>query len=194
MIRNTYTPSYWYPILAWERVGVGALIMDHRIKDYPNLYQKRNVDVLNPNLHATIGWDTTSKSRKIMIDEIESWGFELRHQPWRMCDRQLYQEATTFVWVKRGGSGRFEAQKGTDKEGNPHHDDLIMALGGALSIDKLIPESEPQEEPPEKVPEIKDEYFRRAISYRNPVTDGDTWAKAISNDPWANAVIPDYHD
>lgn len=192
MVRNTYGMSYWHPLLAWERIGVGALIMDPRIKEYPNLYHKRSVDVLNPNLQATIGWDTTGKSRKIMVDELENWGLDLVNSPWRMKDSQLIKECATFVWVKRGNGGRYEAQHGQDMEGNPHHDDMVMALGGALVIDQLIPAPEQQEKPPEHVPEIKDEYFKRAISHRSVPTNGDAWLEGYNKDPWATAKIPTY--
>lgn len=192
MIRNTYGNAYWHPLLAWERTGVGALIMDPRIKEYPNLFHKRSVDVLNPNLHATIGWDTTAKSRKIMIDELEAWGFELEKNPWRMKDERLWTECSTFVWVVRGQRGRYEALQGTDMEGERHHDDMVMALGGALVIDKLIPEPEVQEKPPDNVPDIKDEYFRRAIMRTSNPSSGDEWVKEYNDDPWAKAKIPNY--
>lgn len=191
--KTTFENRYWHPLLAWERIGVGALIMDSRIKVYPNLYQKRNVDVLDPNLHATIGWDTTTKSRKIMIDELEAWGLDLINSPWRMKDNRLWEECRTFVWVPRGRGGRYEAQRGTDLEGNPHHDDLIMALGGALVIDKLIPEPELQEKPPPELPTIQDEYFRRMISTVSNYNGGsDNWVDGYNKDPWASSKIPNY--
>ena len=193
MIQSTYGLSHWHPLLAWERIGVGALIMDPRIKEYPNLYKKRSVDVLNPNLQSTIGWDTTGKSRKIMIDELENWALELINAPWRLKDSQLWQECSTFVWVERGRSGRYEAQTGTDITGEPHRDDMVMALAGALVIDQLIPDPELQEKPPEVVPEIKDAYFRRAINYRSNPTGDDAWVESYNgSDPWAKSKIPKY--
>lgn len=190
--RNTYQVTYWWPLLSWERVGVGALIMDNRIKGYPNLYRKRNLDVLDPSLQQTVGWDTTGKSRKNMIDELEAWGYELRNHPGRMRDREVYKEAAHFVWVPRGRSGRYEAQSGTDENGDPFHDDIMMALGGALVIDKVIPAPTVQPDVPKEAPKIQDEYFLRAISYRSNHTGGDSWIENFNNDPWANAKLPSY--
>lgn len=190
--RNMYTPTYWYPLLAWERVGVGALILDPRLKEYPNLYRKRNVDVLDASIQRTVGWDTTGKSRKDMIEALQNWGLELRTHPWRMKDKEIWKEAAHFVWVARGKSGRYEAQQGVDENGESFHDDLMMALAGALVIDQLIPEPEVQEKPPKDVKEIRDEYFLKAISYRSNHTGGDKWLKTNRKDPWDSVKIPVY--
>lgn len=182
MIRQYHAPVYFHPLLAWERVGVGALIMDQRIKEYPNLYQKRSLDVLNPNVQATIGWDTTSKSRKVIVDELESWGLELREYPDRMVDRELLNECRTFVWIQKGRSGRYEHASG-------HYDDLVMALGGCLVIDKLIPPPRLQEKPPEHIQTIQDPFFRRAIERSTGFNNGDSWT-SNKQDTWSQTKIP----
>jgi len=190
MTRQSFEQRYWYPLLSWEKTGVGALIMDPRIKNYPNLYHKRNMDVLNPNIQQSVGWDTTSKSRKVMCDELQEWGLDLRHKPWRLKDKTLYKECSTFVWISRGNNGRYEAQKGTDIKGDPHRDDLVMSLGGSLAIHKLIPHPEIQEKPPEVVPTIHDNHFKKVVSYRSNPDDGDPWIKGFNEDEWNNAALP----
>jgi hypothetical protein len=144
-LTTTYTIKYGYtgaiaddgseikkefkPMLAYEQNGVGSLHLDDRIDKYPNLYHKRSLGVKNPNVRTSIGWDTTPKTRKIMMDNLEEWGMELTEHPKRMVDKELWAECRTFSWNDR--KKRFEAETG-------HHDDLCMALAGALTVDKLI--------------------------------------------------------
>ena len=127
-----------YPMLAWEKTGgAGSFILDDRIKVYPNLYFGRNTEIIDPNIRAAAGWDTTSRTRADIINALQEFGLELFEKPYLVVDETLFDEMRTFVWVAKGRGGRYEAKKGK-------FDDVVIALGASLVIDKLLPSPVPQ--------------------------------------------------
>lgn len=119
-----------YPLFAYERNNVGGLHLDDRVMNYPNLYHKRSSDQPdNESIRASVGWHTNSSTRPDMMDALEDWALELRDNPERFYDTELHEECKTFVW--NGSAEKWEAESGA-------HDDLVMALAGALTIDQIV--------------------------------------------------------
>jgi hypothetical protein len=157
---------FYYALLNWERRGVGALSLSEDVVRYPALYYSRNIEVPNANLRAAMGWDTNSKTRKDMINELETWGLTLFEAPYTVVDSDLHDEMKFFVWVPRGvqGSGRFEAAPG-------HHDDIVMAWAGCLMTDKVIGPVV-QQQKPEIINVTWEPDFQR---YKKRQTKRDRW-------------------
>jgi len=121
--------SQW-PLLAYERNSGGALHLDERIMQYPNLYHKRSTDTPEKeSIRASVGHHTNRSTRPDMMDELEAWALELSDHPERMTDEAIWNEARTFSWDDR--AGRWDHETGC-------HDDTLMALAGALYIDKIV--------------------------------------------------------
>lgn len=120
------------PLLAYERDSVGGLHLDSRIKEYGNLYHQRKTDVQEePHVRSSVGWSTNRSTRPDMIDALETWALELIQYPHRLTDKNLWNEARTFVFNdEKGKSGKWEADTGC-------HDDVIMATAGALTVDQV---------------------------------------------------------
>lgn len=122
-----------YPLLVYERNNVGGLHLDDRIMEYPNLYHKRSTDTpQEDSIRASVGWHTNKSTRPDMTDSLEEWALELRDHPDRFYDEDLFSECKTFSWKESSnGKGRWEAESGC-------HDDLVMAMAGALTVDQII--------------------------------------------------------
>jgi hypothetical protein len=174
-------PRYYWPLLNWERRGVGALALDERIPKYPAVYQSRNPEIPDANLRAAMGWDTNAKTRKDMIVELDEWGLSLFENPTTVVDAGLHFEMTKFIFSPKGheGNGKYEAAKG-------FHDDLVMAWAGCLITDKLIGKIHQQkdQEDDKNKTTMEDAI---AIHRKKYARQADKWS---DDDRWKNAKIP----
>jgi len=122
-LRGHYTPvelarrvsqmgkEYNDALVAVERNNHGAAVLVCLEQDYRNLYIERGQS----------GWLTTSASRPRMIERFAS---ELRQTPEKFESRRLLEECKAFV---RKEDGSCAAASGA-------HDDLVMAMGVAVSV------------------------------------------------------------
>lgn len=156
--------TWAYPMMVWETNGVGAhfprIDIDHpkydSLQDWPNVYFRKNEEAKGASPRKTWGWRTTggqSGTRRKMIEELQTWARELRHYPERMVSPHIYEEAKNFI--KRESRGRMKYMAA-----NGHHDDLQMALGGAMVLDRGMHEPIPYEK--EKEEPGQDKYNKRA--------------------------------
>lgn len=161
---------YFHPLLSWEKTGVGGLILDERMKKYPNLYHSRNIEIPDANTRASVGWDTSARSRKHMIDALEAFGLDLYDRPYRVVDLQILEEMRSFVWTKKGQKGRFEAAPNS-------FDDSVMSLGGCLLIDSILPKPEPQDKiQPEPLPTHWDRHLQKVRKTKDSWQDDGAWS------------------
>ena len=82
---------------------------------YPNLYMREKLDGITKKTVLDYGFETTPKSKPIIINELVSW---FRDNPTLEVDRETLKEMSVFV---KKDHGRMEAIDG-------FHDDLVMAL------------------------------------------------------------------
>lgn len=133
-----------YPLMAWETNGVGQhfprVNIDHpdydSLKEYPNIYFRKNLDASGASPRKTWGWYTTggqSGNRHKMIEELKIWARELAYYPERMVSEYIYEEAKHFIKQEHRGKQKYMAASG-------HHDDLQMALGMAMVLDNVTRE------------------------------------------------------
>ena len=133
---RVYDPSqdgYNNPVVNWERNAGGALHLIDDFMKYPNLFMARNyksADNQQLKKHE-YGWFTHGKSRVDMMNELEDWGYTLLSMLSRVPDEAVLKEMKTLVWNEK--RRRFEHMSGT-------HDDIMLALSGALMTHKLLPD------------------------------------------------------
>jgi hypothetical protein len=122
---------YW-PLLAYEVDAVGGLHLDDRIKEYENLYHRRRTDTQEDSKpRKAVGWSTNRSTRPDMIDSLEDWALSLLEHPERLPDKNLWNEARTFIFDPSDGKdGKWKADSGC-------HDDVVMATAGALTVDSV---------------------------------------------------------
>ncbi|NCC19217.1 MAG: hypothetical protein EOM29_09790 [Bacteroidia bacterium] len=89
---------------------------------YPRLYLRDRFDNLTSKYTKALGWETTSKTRPVMIDNLVRW---VRESTELFLDSRLLREMLTFI--KNPTSGKKEAQEGK-------HDDLVIAAAVAYQI------------------------------------------------------------
>lgn len=88
---------------------------------YPNLYRREKVDKITKETLNVHGFETTKKTRPIIISGLVAW---MREEPDSECDLQTLKEMTTFVKKADGSQEALDGQ----------HDDLVMALAIAHFI------------------------------------------------------------
>lgn len=115
-----------YPVLAWEKNGVGALDRDPKFRKYPKLYMRINADSKKAAERKQLGWWTGSNTRPNMIAALRTWGHELIYNPERVPDEEFFKEMKAFV---KNRNQKYEAASG-------FHDDAVMSLGIALAVEQ----------------------------------------------------------
>lgn len=156
--------TWAHPMMVWETNGVGAhfprIDINHpkydSLQDWPNVYFRRNEEAKGASPRKTWGWRTTggqSGTRRKMIEELRTWARELRHYPERMVSPYIYEEAKHFIKKESRGRMKYMAASG-------HHDDLQMALGGAMVLDRSL--HEPISYEKQKAQSQQDQYNERA--------------------------------
>ena len=92
-----------------------------RVYKYPNLYYRERVDGLSDTVERVCGFETTSKTRPIILEELVRL---MREHPEYEVDPDTLREMLTFV---KKPNGKKEAVDGM-------HDDLVMALAIAHHV------------------------------------------------------------
>tara|TARA_R100001244_G_scaffold87887_1_gene67114 strand:- start:922 stop:1890 length:969 start_codon:yes stop_codon:yes gene_type:complete len=99
----------------------------NEIKDeYANLYRRERRDKITNELTKHIGWNTSSKSKDELIDEIKR---NLRNRDVPAIPEPLRKELSTFI---RKENGTLEAETGC-------YDDRVMSLGITLMMVRYNP-------------------------------------------------------
>ena len=93
----------------------------HNKYRYPRLYFRERIDGLTDKREQTVGFETTAKTRPIIISRLVEI---MRDSPFLESDMQTLKEMSVFV---KKSNGRQEAESG-------EHDDLVMALAIAHFI------------------------------------------------------------
>jgi hypothetical protein len=111
-------------VLAVERNNHGHAVINVLANQlcYPALYQHRDYDEKGA-LRAKPGWDTNTKSKPIMIDEMSK---SISEGSVGVMSEELVKECMSYVYNDRGGMG---AEPGC-------YDDRVMALAIALQARK----------------------------------------------------------
>lgn len=114
-------------IIAVERNGPGTAVLTQlkNAMGYPRLWRPKNPIGVQARYEQTLGWNTTSATRPLMLSALQA---VLRDEPHRLKSDLLRDELKTFVYRDRGGrEPRPEADEGC-------HDDLVMAMAGAQAV------------------------------------------------------------
>lgn len=114
-------------IIAVERNGPGTAVLTQlkNAMGYPRLWRPKNPIGVYEKYEQTLGWNTTSATRPLMLSALQAM---IRDEPHRIKSEALRDEIRTFVYRDRGGKEpRPEADEGC-------HDDLVMAMAGAQAV------------------------------------------------------------
>lgn len=88
-------------------------------REYYNLFYSKGYDKINNEITRKVGWQTTLKTKPLMIDKLAEF---IRERLFYIKDIDVINEMYTYVIDERG---RTNAQSGK-------HDDCVMATGIAL--------------------------------------------------------------
>ncbi len=123
---------YNYALLNIEMNSCGESILNfiHRQKHYPNLYRQWRYDELQRKKVKKIGWRTTTTSKRLSLDALESF---LREREIKPHSRRLFEEMKTFV-IKQTEWGNY-----TYGASGKNKDDRIMAHSIAAIILQDMP-------------------------------------------------------
>jgi hypothetical protein len=112
-------------------LSVTTKIQDH---GYPNLFYTtrflKEKGQNKPKIEKVPGWYTTSKTRPIIIDELED---DIRNENIEVYDRFFVQEAYTFIYDERnrpiamGKGNRADSEEDLLDDENTYTDDSILA-------------------------------------------------------------------
>lgn len=114
---------------------------------YPKLYTRRIEDRRSKKWTDKLGWDTTTKTRYVMLDTLER---VIRERELKLVGERTLAELVTFVRPKRtmaGRDGKPEAQPGTN-------DDLVVTLAMAVTIAAQLPREVRRVKQEEYVPQF----------------------------------------
>lgn len=117
----TYKIACWYNkgLLIIEKASAGHTVVDkiHHDFHYVNMFKYKTYDQKKGKSQRKVGWETNSKSKPIMISDMQEW-FETGNC--LVNSKQLLQEMKFFELV----DGSMKAVSG--------HDDTVMAFAMAL--------------------------------------------------------------
>lgn len=124
-----------------EITGGWGLAIDQVLKRYryPRLYTRRVIDRLSQKWTDRTGWDTTARTRMVILETLET---VLREKEFGLFSLRAVNELGTFVWSDKE---KAEAQPGC-------HDDLVMALAIGVHIVTTLPRQVREKTPDPYVP------------------------------------------
>jgi len=127
---EAYRLGRWYnnALAAPEISGGWGLAVEQVLKRYryPRVYTRRVFDRLNQKYTDKTGWDTTIRTRSVILEALET---ALREREFRLYSLRAINEMGTFVWNDKE---RAEAQPGTN-------DDLVLALAIGVYVASSLP-------------------------------------------------------
>ena len=124
--------GWWYneALVGIERNGAGAAANKAlRIVRYPRPWYDRDVISMNEPVKAFMGWNTSSASRRPMLDRLEE---AIRKSEIGMPSSNFYEEAKSFVFQDMTNASGSMYAKPVAAPGC--HDDEILATAIALQI------------------------------------------------------------
>jgi hypothetical protein len=126
--------KYNNALIAPETNDIGLAVTSRlQTQNYPNLYYSTRILKKKGSKKAQVedipGWLTTSKSRPVMIDQLEE---DLRNEEVEIKDPFFVQEAYTFIYDESNrpvalGKNRRSSQGEDELEDESYTDDAIMA-------------------------------------------------------------------
>ena len=106
-----------------------AIVSELERLRYPNIYTRPIFDRLSKKWTDALGWDTTLKSRAVMLETLER---VLREREFVLNSPRCLTELSSFVWPEqRHGDGPY---KGVPQAQPGSNDDLVMALAIAVTL------------------------------------------------------------
>lgn len=93
---------------------------------YPKLYTRRTMDRLSQKFTDRTGWDTTTRTRMVILESLET---AIREREFGLYSLRALNEMGTFVYSDKE---KAEAQPGCN-------DDLVMALAIGVHIASTLP-------------------------------------------------------
>lgn len=111
-----------------ELTGGWGLAIDQVLKSlrYPRLYTRRTLERLNQKFTDRTGWDTTVKTRTLILEALET---AIREREFGLYSLRALNELGTFVW---NDMEKAEAQPGCN-------DDLVLALAIGVYVASNMP-------------------------------------------------------
>ncbi|WP_291367721.1 hypothetical protein [Acetobacter sp. UBA5411] len=95
---------------------------------YPNFFLEETVDEITQEYKTKLGFATTAKTKPLIIDELRT---EVYAREIIIPDPVILSEMRTYIVDE---NGRMTAENGKDINGEPFHDDAVMALALANHI------------------------------------------------------------
>ena len=111
-----------------EITGGWGLAIDQVLKryKYPRLYTRRVIDRLSQKHTDRTGWDTTTRTRMVILESLET---AIREREFGLYSIRCINELGTFVYSDRE---KPEAQPGCN-------DDLVMSLAIGVKVASDLP-------------------------------------------------------
>ncbi len=133
---------YNQALVAVETTGGFGFSVTESLKrlKYGRLYTRRSWDRLAKKFTDAIGWDTTTKTRSILLDTLEQ---SLRDRSLILNGERTHHELASFV---RDEAGRPAAQPGAN-------DDLVVALAISVIVASQLPKQLRRVKEPEYTPQ-----------------------------------------
>lgn len=115
-------------VMVPEITGGWGLAIDQVLKRYryPRLYTRRVIDRLSQKWTDRTGWDTTARTRMLILESLET---VLREREFKLYSLRTVNEMGTFVYSERD---KPEAQPGCN-------DDLVLALAIGVHVTSGMP-------------------------------------------------------
>lgn len=115
-------------LIVCEVTGGWGFAVDQKLRElrYPKPYTRRVVDRLKKGFTDKLGFDTTTKSRPLILAALEE---AIREREFGLYGMRTIAELSSFVFSDRG---KAEAQPGA-------HDDLVMSLALAVYVRGTLP-------------------------------------------------------
>ena len=113
-----------------ELQGGWGLAVEQVLKKmrYPKLYTRRTMDRLSQKFTDRTGWDTTVRTRMVILESLET---AIREREFGLYSLRALSEMGTFVYSDKE---KAEAQPGCN-------DDLVMALAIGVHIAGTLPQT-----------------------------------------------------
>ena len=116
-------------LIAVEKNNQGLAVLQRlRSLHYPTLYQRKVIDSATKNESTDLGWLTTSKTRPLMLANLQS---VIKEKTLWLPDAETIKEMMAFA---RNDKGRPEALSGS-------FDDRVICLAIAITIYQIAPET-----------------------------------------------------
>jgi hypothetical protein len=134
-----YNDAYIVP----ELQGGWGLAVEQVLKRlrYPKIYTRRTFDRLSQKFTDRTGWDTTTRTRMVILETLET---AIREREFGLYSQRAIQEMGTFVY---SDDEKAEAQPGCN-------DDMVMSLAIGIYVTSQLPRQIRRPTPDRHVPQF----------------------------------------